>query len=189
MSKYFIGPAQFAIRSIYFHFINFQFITVRFQIRQRATDRRTARSRKLADTLNYKTTKITKTTMYSTYLVTGIGSCEMVEWSRWSCCRNNNNNSQKQIMGVCLQKRKENSIVVVDARHAALTVQQSIKQWNEKKNNANMKWTVRKTTEGNKKAKQCHKTFGTRSRTQIYMQIANQQWISDWWRMRAGMLR
>lgn len=52
-----------------------------------------------------------------------------------------------------------------------------------------MKWTVRKTTEGNKKAKQCHKTFGTRSRTQIYMQIANQQWISDWWRMRAGMLR
>jgi len=32
MSKYFIGLAHFAIRSIYFHFINFQFITVRFQI-------------------------------------------------------------------------------------------------------------------------------------------------------------
>lgn len=32
MSKYFIGLAHFAIRSIYFHFINFQFITVRFKI-------------------------------------------------------------------------------------------------------------------------------------------------------------
>lgn len=160
MSKYFIGPAQFAIRSIYFHFINFQFITVRFQIRQRATDRRTARSRKLADTLNYKTTKITKTTMYSTYSVTGIGSCEMVEWSRWSCCRNNNNNSQKQIMGVCLQKRKENSIVVVDARHAALTVQQSIKQWNEKKTTPIWNGQWEKPQKGIRKQKNAIKRLG-----------------------------
>lgn len=34
MSKYFIGLAHFAIRSIYFHFINFQFITVRFKIQR-----------------------------------------------------------------------------------------------------------------------------------------------------------